>query len=101
MKNDLEKENQYLREQFYGQQVSRRQAIVQDLIRTRPLNSDSEDLIKEATTFCAFIESREIAAKPTKLGKRLIKAAKAGRALVKKGGKRKYTKRSKFWAKKK
>lgn len=93
----LEKENEYLRDQFYGQRVQRRQAIIQDLIRC---GHDADSAIASAEKLCSFIESRQPAAVDyvaKKLGKRLVKAAKEGRAAVK--SKRKYTKRSKFWKK--
>lgn len=73
-----------------------RQAIVQDLIRSRSVNQDPKDLIEEATLLCTFIESGIPTAKPSSVKTKAKKIAKPTKT-----GKRKYTKRSKFWGKKK
>lgn len=84
-----------LERQVYSEALRRRENITVEFIRR---GFDGETLINLAEKACSFIEGRRIpTAKPTKLGKRLIKTVKEKRAADKK---RKYTKRSKFWKKK-
>lgn len=103
--DDLKKENEYLREQFYGMRVQRRQSIIQDLIR---IGTPADAAIADAEKLCSFIEGRAPTAVVTK-----VKTKKRGRGMVsemelyasnmyrpKPKPKRKYTKRSKFWKKK-
>jgi len=87
---DLKKQNEYLRGQVYGSRPDRRQAIIQDLIRQ---GYDLDIAITAAEKLCTFIESGMPTVKQTKVNKAKTKPQSAVK------GKRKYTKRSKFWKK--
>jgi hypothetical protein len=104
-KSEREKENEYtaaqyekatqsridwLEGQVYSEALRRRESITVEFIRR---GFDGDALINVAEKACSFIESGIPTAKPTKVKK--IKVEKTSTK-----GKRKYTKRSKFWKKK-
>jgi hypothetical protein len=93
----LQKENAALREMVYAASITRRQQVLADFIRA---GYNGELLIEQAGAACRFIEGAAPAAKAAKKRGRPAKKDIAATPKKAKKGKRKYTKRSKFWKKK-